>query len=526
MEVSQVEVGDNFLSVIDPGQAGGAIGGFGVDYDATDYDTFMSVNKSDITLSGRAKFEYLNTVETNAGRLAFANRNQFETAGPLTNTGSIEVTGGSRLEVNGDLFVEDGGRVFIGRGSSWSVGSNTINIQGGTVDVEIGTPSLTIHSDWNVREQVILDDAGNIAEVVPGIVDYGETVFPTIGPGSEITIAGVTAEYRPLRALNRIQGRLSLEGGNVLSLNQSLRTDDGSELNVIGGANLLVDGGLDHHGSLTIGEDSYAQVDGPFTAQSGSTLTLNGVTRIFGSLDLTSETTSRFVLGNDEAQARLSVDSAFLSGSLEVLADSDFDPALDELVALITLNPGSTETIIGEFGDIILPTTQTGKAFELNVTEQGVFLDPYLLGDFNGDDRRSGTDINLLSTAGILTGDERFDLNADGEVNQLDRVVWVEDFERTFFGDADLNGTVEFADFLVLSDNFGGLGGWNSGDFDGNQRVGFPDFLLLSENFGQARTAMAVPEPNMATMLYVGLMSLLICIRKPRHCPAVERMTP
>ncbi len=56
-------------------------------------------------------------------------------------------------------------------------------------------------------------------------------------------------------------------------------------------------------------------------------------------------------------------------------------------------------------------------------------------------------------------------------------------------GDVDCNGTVEFADFLSLSRNFGSVeAGWDNGDFDGDGSVGFPDFLILAENFGESVT--------------------------------------
>jgi|GEM_PF-4737294 len=53
-------------------------------------------------------------------------------------------------------------------------------------------------------------------------------------------------------------------------------------------------------------------------------------------------------------------------------------------------------------------------------------------------------------------------------------------------GDVDGNGSVDFADFLVLSDNFGQEvdKAWADGDFDGNGVVDFTDFLALSVNFG------------------------------------------
>ena len=68
-------------------------------------------------------------------------------------------------------------------------------------------------------------------------------------------------------------------------------------------------------------------------------------------------------------------------------------------------------------------------------------------------------------------------------------------------GDADGNGTVAFADFLILSTNFGNPGEWMQGDFDASRDVGFADFLLQSANFGKTASGAdslvaSVPEPS------------------------------
>lgn len=54
-------------------------------------------------------------------------------------------------------------------------------------------------------------------------------------------------------------------------------------------------------------------------------------------------------------------------------------------------------------------------------------------------------------------------------------------------GDADGNGAVDFADFLVLSQNFGRADdvAFADGDFDADGEIDFSDFLLLSSNFGR-----------------------------------------
>jgi len=54
-------------------------------------------------------------------------------------------------------------------------------------------------------------------------------------------------------------------------------------------------------------------------------------------------------------------------------------------------------------------------------------------------------------------------------------------------GDIDRNGVVGFADFLVLSGNFGkDTRDYRSGDLDGDGSVAFADFLILSQNFATA----------------------------------------
>ena len=78
-------------------------------------------------------------------------------------------------------------------------------------------------------------------------------------------------------------------------------------------------------------------------------------------------------------------------------------------------------------------------------------------------------------------------------------------------GDANLDDEVNFADFLILSENFGQDGAWREGDFDGDGTVRFPDFLALSENFGGATnaTTAAVPEPTAVSIVLFGLLGLI-----------------
>lgn len=77
-------------------------------------------------------------------------------------------------------------------------------------------------------------------------------------------------------------------------------------------------------------------------------------------------------------------------------------------------------------------------------------------------------------------------------------------------GDLDGNGTVEFADFLTLSSNFGTeVASHTDGDIDCDGTVGFSDFLTLSANFGQeVGAASSVPEPTGLALLSIAGLAL------------------
>lgn len=81
--------------------------------------------------------------------------------------------------------------------------------------------------------------------------------------------------------------------------------------------------------------------------------------------------------------------------------------------------------------------------------------------------------------------DEKNDWNNDDAVNQADVDFLLVEVFDTRRGDVDLDGKIGFADFLLLSANFGEQdAGWQDGDVDGDGIVGFADFLLLSAVFG------------------------------------------
>lgn len=110
-----------------------------------------------------------------------------------------------------------------------------------------------------------------------------------------------------------------------------------------------------------------------------------------------------------------------------------------------------------------------------------------------GDVDRNGlidaADIDLLC-ASILNSDHdlAIDLNDDGLLDSQDVDYLVEQILNTVAGDWNLDGAVDFEDFLQMSMHYGQQNaGWSQGDSNCDGVVGFEDFLTLSAHFGHAR---------------------------------------
>ncbi len=89
-------------------------------------------------------------------------------------------------------------------------------------------------------------------------------------------------------------------------------------------------------------------------------------------------------------------------------------------------------------------------------------------------------------------------------------------------GDLDGDGSVAFADFLVMSSNFGSADSeYADGDVDCDGSVQFADFLTLSSNFGRSlatptASAASIPEPSSAVLVWI-ILVLLVPITRGRR---------
>ena len=105
--------------------------------------------------------------------------------------------------------------------------------------------------------------------------------------------------------------------------------------------------------------------------------------------------------------------------------------------------------------------------------------------------------------------DNRFDLNADDVVDFEDRRLWVEDedFKHTYFGDSNLDGSVDSVDLNNLALNWqSSETTWAMGDFTGDGNTNAADLNLLALSWQSGQQAASVPEPTSALLLAIGLV--------------------
>ena len=81
----------------------------------------------------------------------------------------------------------------------------------------------------------------------------------------------------------------------------------------------------------------------------------------------------------------------------------------------------------------------------------------------------------------------------------------------TLFGDANLSGNVDIADFSLLASSFNTAGFWSRGDFNYDGTSGIGDFALLASNFNLAlaTSELARPVPEPLGLLGVAAAALL-----------------
>lgn len=146
-----------------------------------------------------------------------------------------------------------------------------------------------------------------------------------------------------------------------------------------------------------------------------------------------------------------------------------------------------------------------------------------IAGDIDGNLSLDTTDIDLLSEAiRRLVPDTRYDLNDDGIVSNADRIEWIFDIARTLPGDANLDGSFDSSDLVLVfrsgqyQDEVPLNSGWAGGDWNGDGEFQSDDLVLAfqqgayeSDGRGDSR-AQPIPEPPVSASSIAILFVLLV----------------
>lgn len=93
-------------------------------------------------------------------------------------------------------------------------------------------------------------------------------------------------------------------------------------------------------------------------------------------------------------------------------------------------------------------------------------------------------------------------------------------------GDANVDGTVNFADLLTLAQNYGQTNAiWDQGDFNGDGAVNFDDLLLLAQHYGQT-SASAEPAPlaQVPEPIFIAIIGMATTLRRRTTGTKLQRL--
>ena len=154
-------------------------------------------------------------------------------------------------------------------------------------------------------------------------------------------------------------------------------------------------------------------------------------------------------------------------------------------------------------------------------------------GDFDENLVIEAADIDLLSSAvRNESADLKFDINLDNAVDSSDREYWVHKEKWTYFGDANLDGEFNSADFVEVfqtgqyEDQIEANSTWSTGDWDGDAEFTSGDFVVAFQDGGYEKgpiqQTLAVPEPTAILTIVLSVLAFWGTARRRSIHPYVR----
>jgi autotransporter-associated beta strand protein len=367
------------------------------------------------------------------------------------NNASSEFTGG----IASDVKVTK-----IGNGTFTLSGQNTFT---GPIVIEQGT--LLIKRDDAIPNHgtVILG-----ADTRSGTLDLGG-FHPTV---SSLSISGTGA--------NNIIGNSSTVSLSTITFENGTSTYAGKIVHTLGAGNkgtgLTIRGGTL---TLTGGESTY----GGTTTMYAGTLLLNntaGSATGFSSILINGGT-----LGGHGAMTQ----GVFAGFAAHTIAPSATLPT--NSVGTLTLGRLTTKSFTTLAFNLNEPNSSNND--KLNVTNSNALtLNGGIIAINFPNTTAALGDYHIIQYNGAIQGAGLASLTLPPTVNNISYFLRTNHTPNHItlhvgiLGDANDDGTVNFSDFIVLTQNFGQPGSWSNANFDNSSLTDFNDFITLSQNFGKS----------------------------------------
>jgi hypothetical protein len=432
----------------------------------------------------------------------------------VDNGGIFNVTGGSlttpALAVDGANFTMTGGTLI----------TSGITVSNG------GIADITQAVAASVTGTVTVADANSQFKV-----DSGATVTVSALSNAGQVVIGTTADLIAFNSTAN-SGTIDLAGG-TLDIRGTL-TNSASRT-IQGAGTITTTAGLVNNGTLALAGSS--NVLGPVTNNGTGTIHLSGTQpNVFfgavdneGALDIDAGASGTFYgpytgAGSVNDMGVLYFNANSIAGPITgggiVNLGTPANPTVLHLSAQVGtsvisgLNINANSSLDLANSDLILKNTTVGTL--LNDLKAGFNAGH---GYWNGTggivSTTAAADTGFLTTIGYRSGGSSFN-----GINTTSNDVLV---KYTYYGDADLNGAVNGADYQQIDLGFGmHLTGWSNGDFNYDGVVDGSDYALIDNTFNQLTAtgaaplaliaepaAMSVPEPGEWGLLGLGCMALL-----------------
>ncbi len=214
-------------------------------------------------------------------------------------------------------------------------------------------------------------------------------------------------------------------------------------------------------------------------------------------------------------------------------AIADIDPTIDGIFGMNLLSSGWSGALFGGLGDLADLLKEAGMEDLLDLLgglgQGGGSPYPFFQKvhfDFRDYPQQQGQLVlDLTPQVGAIEqgASVHADMDGDGDVDFDDRRLWVRDVQHTFFGDANLDGRFDSADFVQVfqageyEDQLSENSTWFTGDWNGDDEFDSADMVLAFQQGGYEQAAVgaaSVPEPSSALLIACG--AALVALRRRR----------